>query len=83
MGQLKVYKLYNLSKIQDVEMKFYGYVQGQNNTGQALPPFMPQIKNMAISRSERTMTVYLENGEMFCFDMNIIKVKNKLQDFGF
>jgi len=44
---------------------------------------MPQIKTMALSKNERTMNIYLEKGEIFCFDTNIIKVKNKLQDFGF
>jgi hypothetical protein len=43
---------------------------------------MPPIKSMALSKEERTMNLFLEKGEIICFDTNIIRVKRKLEDFG-
>lgn len=37
---------------------------------------------MALSKDERTMNIYLEKGEIICFDTNIINIKRKLEDFG-
>jgi hypothetical protein len=43
---------------------------------------MPVIKCLALSNEERTMNIFLEKGEIICFDTNILRVKEKLENFG-